>query len=45
MMINHYILEWDNFPAWYNIVVPFVISISIAAGSRIGKVRAGFATH
>ena len=45
MMINHYILEWDSFPAWYNIVVPFAISISIAAGSQIRKVQAGFVTH
>jgi len=35
MMINHYILEWDSFPAWYNLIVPLIISGAIFAGSRL----------
>ena len=37
MSFNHYYLEWDNFPAWYNVIVPFIISGSIALGSRFSR--------
>jgi hypothetical protein len=40
MLVNHYFIEWDAFPAWYNIVVPFVISLSILAGGRIRSATA-----
>ena len=45
MVINHYVVEWDRFPAWYNIVVPFVISVSILAGGRFRRPQAGLSTH
>jgi hypothetical protein len=32
--VNHFYLEWDTFPAWYNVIVPFIISGSIVLGSR-----------
>ena len=34
MAINHFYLEWNTFPSWYNVIVPFVISGSIAIGSQ-----------
>jgi hypothetical protein len=40
MLVNHYFIEWDAFPAWYNIVVPFVISLSILAGGGIRSATA-----
>ena len=45
MTINHYILEWDRFPAWYNLVVPLVIALPILAGSRIRQMRSSLATR
>jgi len=43
MMVNHYVLEWDALPAWYNVVVPFVIAAAILLGGRLwrGTVRHG----
>jgi hypothetical protein len=35
MMVNHYVLEWDALPAWYNVVVPFVIAAAILLGGRL----------
>lgn len=37
MAYDHYYLIWDAAPAWYNLVVPLIISGSIAAGGRILK--------
>ena len=37
--INHFVLEWDQLPPWYNLIVPFVISGSIWLGSRIAISR------
>jgi hypothetical protein len=37
-IVNHYILEWDQFPAWYNLIVPLVVSGPIVLGHRfVGK--------
>jgi hypothetical protein len=35
MVINHYILEWDQLPPWYNLIVPLIVSGSIILGSRL----------
>ena len=34
-VINHYVLEWDQLPPWYNLIVPIVIAGSIWLGGRI----------
>lgn len=41
MIVNHYILVWDELPAWYNLVVPFVISGTIVLGGRLGSPATG----
>ena len=33
MVVNHYILEWDQLPPWYNLIVPLIVSGSILLGS------------
>lgn len=35
MGINHYVLVWDELPAWYNLIVPLIISGSIVLGNRL----------
>jgi hypothetical protein len=32
MVINHYVMNWDQFPAWYNLIVPVVVAGSIYSG-------------
>ena len=32
MVINHYVVNWDQFPAWYNLIVPIVVAGSIYLG-------------
>jgi hypothetical protein len=39
MMINHYIIVWDEMPYWYNMIVPFVIAISILLGNLLVSAR------
>ena len=41
MMVNHYVLEWDALPAWYNVVVPFVIAAAILLGGRLRRATSG----
>lgn len=38
MAVNHYILVWDELPAWYNLVVPLFISGAIVLGGRLVSV-------
>ncbi|HEY7446448.1 MAG TPA: hypothetical protein VH701_28755, partial [Vicinamibacterales bacterium] len=33
MVVNHYFLEWDQLPPWYNLIVPAIVSGSILLGS------------
>jgi hypothetical protein len=35
MLITHYLLEWDSFPAWYNLIVPWIAVGAIVAGNRL----------
>lgn len=35
MVVNHYVLEWDSFPVWYNLIVPLIIAGTILVGGRI----------
>jgi len=39
-VFEHYYLAWDKLPHWYNLIVPFVISGSIAMGSRLTRTAA-----
>ena len=39
MLINHYIIAWDDFPIWYNLVVPFIIAGLLYLGAAIGNRR------
>jgi len=39
MVINHYILAWEQLPPWYNLIVPVVVAGSIWLGSRIINLR------
>lgn len=34
-LVEHYYLLWDVIPAWYNLVVPWIMAGSIYAGSRL----------
>ena len=38
-MINHYFLVWTELPAWYNVIVPFVIAGPVVAGGRLMEAR------
>ena len=44
MVINHYVLEWDSFPAWYNLIVPLIIAGSIVLGGRLRTRKESAAT-
>jgi len=35
MILNHYVLVWDELPGWYNLIVPFVIAGTILLGGRV----------
>jgi hypothetical protein len=35
MTVNHYFVLWDELPAWYNLLVPIVVSGAIITGSRL----------
>jgi hypothetical protein len=37
---NHYFAIWGQLPDWYNLVVPWVITLSIILGSRIVRLPA-----
>jgi len=34
-VIEHYFVVWDDFPHWYNLIVPVVITMTIVVGSRL----------
>ena len=36
-IVEHYWLVWDKLPAWYNVIVPFIIAGPIFLWSRLGK--------
>jgi hypothetical protein len=38
-VINHYILEWEQLPPWYNLIVPIVVAGSIWLGGRVINLR------
>ena len=40
---NHYFLVWDDFPHWYNLIVPVVIALTVVLGSRFTAARAAHA--
>jgi hypothetical protein len=40
-VINHYILEWEQLPPWYNLIVPVVVAGSIWLGGRVINLRTG----
>ncbi|MGW8370211.1 MAG: hypothetical protein ACWGPN_16220 [Gammaproteobacteria bacterium] len=35
MAINHYFVVWDELPAWYNLLVPVIVTGAIVLGSRL----------
>ena len=37
MIVNHYVLEWDSFPGWYNLMVPFIVAGAILLGCLVCK--------
>lgn len=38
-VINHYVLEWEQLPPWYNLIVPVVIAGFIWLGGRVVNLR------
>jgi len=38
-MVTHYVLVWDKRPRWYNVIVPFVMSLPILLGARVAGTR------
>ena len=39
MIADHYILAWDTFPVWYNLIVPFVIAGTLYLGASLAAKR------
>jgi hypothetical protein len=39
-MVDHYIFAWNILPAWYNVIVPFIIAAPIFVGGRLARASA-----
>lgn len=38
-LVEHYYILWNVLPAWYNLIVPWIMAGSIYIGSRAAQVR------
>jgi hypothetical protein len=36
-LVDHYIFAWNTLPAWYNLIVPFVIAAPIFVGGLLAS--------